>query len=72
MYKLLLVHSHHSGSVVVTYHLHEFFMHFLPLGRYPDVGCILQSEKHSSLDLGLLDFGASYTVILTNVSTLVI
>ncbi|XP_044071680.1 solute carrier family 15 member 2 [Siniperca chuatsi] len=33
-------------------------------GEYPDVSCSLQSEKCSNLDLGLLDFGASYTVIL--------
>ncbi|KAF3694581.1 Solute carrier family 15 member 2 [Channa argus] len=37
-------------------------------GEYPDVGCSLQSEKCSDLDLGLLDFGASYTVILTEES----
>ncbi|XP_070832395.1 solute carrier family 15 member 2 [Chaetodon trifascialis] len=32
--------------------------------EYPDVSCSLQSKKCSNLDLGLLDFGASYTVIL--------
>uniref|UniRef100_A0A668ACW4 Solute carrier family 15 member 2 n=1 Tax=Myripristis murdjan TaxID=586833 RepID=A0A668ACW4_9TELE len=34
-------------------------------GLYTEVSCIPQSEKCSSLDLGLLDFGAAYTVILT-------
>ncbi|XP_029314191.1 LOW QUALITY PROTEIN: solute carrier family 15 member 2 [Cottoperca gobio] len=33
-------------------------------GEYPEVSCSLYPEKCSSLDLGLLDFGASYTVIL--------
>uniref|UniRef100_A0A3Q3X4N3 Solute carrier family 15 member 2 n=1 Tax=Mola mola TaxID=94237 RepID=A0A3Q3X4N3_MOLML len=33
-------------------------------GRYPDVSFTLNSNKYSGLDLGLLDFGASYTVIL--------
>ncbi|KAK2840110.1 hypothetical protein Q5P01_013850 [Channa striata] len=37
-------------------------------GEYPDVSCSLQSEKCSTLDLGLLDFGASYTVVLTEES----
>lgn len=32
---------------------------------YPDVACCSQLGKCSTLDLGLLDFGASYTVILT-------
>ncbi|XP_040004174.1 solute carrier family 15 member 2 isoform X2 [Xiphias gladius] len=33
-------------------------------GEYPVVGCCLHSGKCSNLNLGLLDFGASYTVIL--------
>ncbi|XP_008326563.1 solute carrier family 15 member 2 isoform X2 [Cynoglossus semilaevis] len=33
-------------------------------GEYSSVQCIPQSEKCSTLDLGLLDFGASYTFIL--------
>ncbi|XP_070770109.1 solute carrier family 15 member 2 [Enoplosus armatus] len=37
-------------------------------GEYPDVSCSSQSVKCSNLDLGLLDFGASYTVILTEES----
>ncbi|XP_040912549.1 solute carrier family 15 member 2 [Toxotes jaculatrix] len=37
-------------------------------GEYPNVKCSIQSEKCSNLDLGLLDFGASYTVILTEES----
>lgn len=45
-------------------------MYLLPLGRYPDVSCSLQSETCSHLDLGLLDFGASYTVILIEVRML--
>ncbi|XP_041806865.1 solute carrier family 15 member 2 [Chelmon rostratus] len=32
--------------------------------EYSDLSCSLQSEKCSNLNLGLLDFGASYTVIL--------
>ncbi|KAM3862255.1 solute carrier family 15 member 2 [Diretmus argenteus] len=31
---------------------------------YPRVNCSSQSKKCSSLDLGLIDFGASYTIIL--------
>ncbi|KAM9850610.1 solute carrier family 15 member 2 [Aulostomus maculatus] len=34
-------------------------------GEYPAVSCTLESKSCSDLDLGLLDFGASYTVILT-------
>ncbi|XP_032384723.1 solute carrier family 15 member 2 [Etheostoma spectabile] len=33
-------------------------------GEYPHVSCSLQSDQCSDLDLGLLDFGASYTVVL--------
>ncbi|XP_076012735.1 solute carrier family 15 member 2 isoform X2 [Genypterus blacodes] len=33
--------------------------------EYPDVSCSMESKQCSNLDLGLLDFGASYTVILT-------
>ncbi|XP_031180175.1 solute carrier family 15 member 2 [Sander lucioperca] len=33
-------------------------------GEYPHVSCSLQSDQCSDLGLGLLDFGASYTVIL--------
>ncbi|XP_068185617.1 solute carrier family 15 member 2 [Antennarius striatus] len=42
-------------------------------GRYPNVKCSLQSGACPDLNLGLLDFGASYTVILReesgNIST---
>ncbi|XP_023260256.1 solute carrier family 15 member 2-like [Seriola lalandi dorsalis] len=34
-------------------------------GEYSDVTCSPQTENCSHLDVGLLDFGASYTVILT-------
>lgn len=37
-------------------------------GEYPHVSCGPQSEKCSHFDLGLLDFGASYTVVLTEAS----
>ncbi|XP_071336856.1 solute carrier family 15 member 2 isoform X2 [Trachinotus anak] len=37
-------------------------------GEYSDISCSPQTEKCSNLDLGLLDFGASYTVILTEKS----
>ncbi|XP_072253659.1 solute carrier family 15 member 2 [Leuresthes tenuis] len=37
-------------------------------GDYPAVSCSLPSDKCSDLTLGLLDFGASYTFILTEVS----
>ncbi|XP_042350019.1 solute carrier family 15 member 2 [Plectropomus leopardus] len=37
-------------------------------GEYPDVSCSSHSGRCSSLDLGLLDFGAAYTVILTEES----
>nr|XP_046260443.1 solute carrier family 15 member 2 [Scatophagus argus]XP_046260444.1 solute carrier family 15 member 2 [Scatophagus argus] len=32
--------------------------------EYPEVNCSLPSQKCPNLDLGLLDFGASYTVII--------
>uniref|UniRef100_A0A7N8YJ10 Solute carrier family 15 member 2 n=1 Tax=Mastacembelus armatus TaxID=205130 RepID=A0A7N8YJ10_9TELE len=34
-------------------------------GEYPDVSCHSESKECGPLNLGLLDFGASYTVILT-------
>ncbi|KAL6100349.1 slc15a2 [Pungitius sinensis] len=34
-------------------------------GRYPDVSCCSAPDFCSHVDLGLLDFGASYTVVLT-------
>nr|XP_040025987.1 solute carrier family 15 member 2 [Gasterosteus aculeatus aculeatus] len=34
-------------------------------GRYPDVSCCSAAGFCSHVDLGLLDFGASYTVVLT-------
>lgn len=37
---------------------------------YPDVSCTSPSKKCSNLDLGLLDFGALYTVILIEVRML--
>uniref|UniRef100_A0A4W6EMR5 Solute carrier family 15 member 2 n=1 Tax=Lates calcarifer TaxID=8187 RepID=A0A4W6EMR5_LATCA len=37
-------------------------------GEYSDVSCTPQSEKCSHLNLGLLDFGASYTIILIDES----
>uniref|UniRef100_A0A672YNW6 Solute carrier family 15 member 2 n=1 Tax=Sphaeramia orbicularis TaxID=375764 RepID=A0A672YNW6_9TELE len=37
-------------------------------GEYPEVTCIYDSNSCPRLDLGLLDFGASYTVVLTEVS----
>uniref|UniRef100_A0A3Q0R2B0 Solute carrier family 15 member 2 n=1 Tax=Amphilophus citrinellus TaxID=61819 RepID=A0A3Q0R2B0_AMPCI len=40
----------------------------LPLDRYTDVICASESGNSSKLNLGLLDFGASYTVILTEES----
>ncbi|KAM7380071.1 hypothetical protein PAMP_003391 [Pampus punctatissimus] len=40
----------------------------VPRGEYPRVRCSMQSNKCSFLDLGLLDFGASYTVILVEES----
>lgn len=39
--------------------------HVVERGEYPSVPCNMTSNKCSSLDLGLLDFGASYTVVLT-------
>ncbi|KAG7502907.1 solute carrier family 15 member 2-like [Solea senegalensis] len=36
-------------------------------GDYSSVSCSPLAEKCSTLDLGLLDFGASYTIILTEV-----
>uniref|UniRef100_A0A7N5ZQQ2 Solute carrier family 15 member 2 n=1 Tax=Anabas testudineus TaxID=64144 RepID=A0A7N5ZQQ2_ANATE len=36
------------------------------------IDCISQSEECSDLNLGLLDFGASYTVILTNESDTIV
>ncbi|XP_053185159.1 solute carrier family 15 member 2 [Scomber japonicus] len=37
----------------------------VPYGEYHEVSCSMDSKKCSVLDLGLLDFGAVYTVILT-------
>ncbi|XP_055360810.1 solute carrier family 15 member 2 isoform X2 [Betta splendens] len=36
--------------------------------EYPAVGCVSAVQECSSLDLGLLDFGAVYTVVLANTS----
>uniref|UniRef100_A0A8C6LJ37 Solute carrier family 15 member 2 n=1 Tax=Nothobranchius furzeri TaxID=105023 RepID=A0A8C6LJ37_NOTFU len=45
---------------------------FIPfLCRYPSVNCSARPETCDSLNLGLLDFGASYTFILLQVSTIV-
>ncbi len=42
-----------------------------PLGSYSSVSCSSPPNKCSNaLNLGLLDFGAAYTVILTEVRTL--
>uniref|UniRef100_A0AAX7V661 Solute carrier family 15 member 2 n=1 Tax=Astatotilapia calliptera TaxID=8154 RepID=A0AAX7V661_ASTCA len=40
-------------------------------GEYTDVTCISNSGKTSKLNLGLLDFGACYTVILTEAGKIV-
>ena len=39
-------------------------------GRYQYVSYTLKSTKSSTLDLGLLDFGASYTIFLSKVRLL--
>ncbi|MEQ2164662.1 hypothetical protein GOODEAATRI_008959 [Goodea atripinnis] len=39
-------------------------------GNYPSVGCSLLSKTCDNLNLGLLDFGASYTFILMEVKVL--
>uniref|UniRef100_A0A8C4ZB03 Solute carrier family 15 member 2 n=1 Tax=Gadus morhua TaxID=8049 RepID=A0A8C4ZB03_GADMO len=44
-------------------HIHQLFP-----GRYPSVKCEAPTGVFSNLDLGLLDFGASYTFILKKVS----
>uniref|UniRef100_A0AAQ5XQ51 Solute carrier family 15 member 2 n=1 Tax=Amphiprion ocellaris TaxID=80972 RepID=A0AAQ5XQ51_AMPOC len=44
--------------------IHLSFMYLLPRGRYSDVTCCLKSGECYRLDLGLLDFGAIYTIIL--------
>uniref|UniRef100_A0A7N8XN37 Solute carrier family 15 member 2 n=1 Tax=Mastacembelus armatus TaxID=205130 RepID=A0A7N8XN37_9TELE len=38
---------------------------YVVFSRYPDVSCHSESKECGPLNLGLLDFGASYTVILT-------
>lgn len=47
-------------------------MYLLPPGRYTVDGCRLESGICSELELGLLDFGASYTVILMEVRFLAV
>ncbi|KAF7658090.1 hypothetical protein LDENG_00017710 [Lucifuga dentata] len=39
--------------------------------EYPDVSCRMESETCSSLNLGLLDFGAHYTFVLENSSQII-
>uniref|UniRef100_A0A3Q3IET1 Solute carrier family 15 member 2 n=1 Tax=Monopterus albus TaxID=43700 RepID=A0A3Q3IET1_MONAL len=62
---------HHLGLNKERYYIvfnHATVCGLLPASgfcRYPDVACCSQLDKCSTLDLGLLDFGASYTVILT-------
>ena len=46
-------------------HIHQLFP-----GRYPSVKCEAPTGVFSNLDLGLLDFGASYTFILKKVCVL--
>ncbi|XP_068592759.1 solute carrier family 15 member 2 [Cebidichthys violaceus] len=41
-------------------------------GQYPDATGCLPSDRCSDLDLGLLDFGASYTVVLTEESGIIV
>ncbi|XP_054470795.1 solute carrier family 15 member 2 [Anoplopoma fimbria] len=41
-------------------------------GQYPDVSCCLPPDRCSNLDLGLLDFGASYTVVLMEESGIIV
>lgn len=43
---------------------------FILVSRYSNGKCITEMGEFT-LDLGLLDFGASYTVVVTNVSDLV-
>lgn len=43
---------------------------FILLSRYNNGKCITETGEFP-LELGLLDFGASYTVVITNVSALV-
>lgn len=47
-------------------------MYLLSLGRYTGVSCNLGTAGCSNLELGLLDFGATYTFILMEVRFLVI
>lgn len=42
-------------------------LYFILVSRYDNGKCITETGEFT-LDLGLLDFGASYTVVITNVS----
>uniref|UniRef100_A0AAQ5XJL0 Solute carrier family 15 member 2 n=1 Tax=Amphiprion ocellaris TaxID=80972 RepID=A0AAQ5XJL0_AMPOC len=66
--KTLLLHTQLVKSCVSFLFcflvIHLSFMYLLPRGRYSDVTCCLKSGECYRLDLGLLDFGAIYTIIL--------
>ncbi|KAM8854845.1 solute carrier family 15 member 2 [Spinachia spinachia] len=62
----------HSANVTVgahTFHVTSGFSmspnSTVDRGRYPDVSCCSAQGFCAHVDLGLLDFGASYTVVLT-------
>uniref|UniRef100_A0AAQ5X8H1 Solute carrier family 15 member 2 n=1 Tax=Amphiprion ocellaris TaxID=80972 RepID=A0AAQ5X8H1_AMPOC len=75
LYNLYTMHSYVFFSLAVLVKscvsflfcflvIHLSFMYLLPRGRYSDVTCCLKSGECYRLDLGLLDFGAIYTIIL--------
>uniref|UniRef100_A0A7N8XQ55 Solute carrier family 15 member 2 n=1 Tax=Mastacembelus armatus TaxID=205130 RepID=A0A7N8XQ55_9TELE len=69
---LLVVKTLQASTRSQKHHFFQFFNVLLKpcyvvFSRYPDVSCHSESKECGPLNLGLLDFGASYTVILTGV-----
>uniref|UniRef100_A0A8C2YHN2 Solute carrier family 15 member 2 n=1 Tax=Coturnix japonica TaxID=93934 RepID=A0A8C2YHN2_COTJA len=54
-------------SVLFVCETNQKMLYFILVSRYDNGKCITETGEFT-LDLGLLDFGASYTVVITNVS----
>uniref|UniRef100_A0A8B9QDT3 Solute carrier family 15 member 2 n=1 Tax=Apteryx owenii TaxID=8824 RepID=A0A8B9QDT3_APTOW len=54
-------------SVLFVCETNQEILYFVLVSRYDDGRCITEAGEFT-LDLGLLDFGASYTVVITNIS----
>uniref|UniRef100_A0A8B9QB87 Solute carrier family 15 member 2 n=1 Tax=Apteryx owenii TaxID=8824 RepID=A0A8B9QB87_APTOW len=59
-------YSINSMAVMIQWTNQEI-LYFVLVSRYDDGRCITEAGEFT-LDLGLLDFGASYTVVITNIS----